>query len=77
MDREIRREGEGKRQCQQPVPEIRGRDFSHVELGDCLAFVVAEKRERGSEAGAKGRADFRRIRTDDGELAIVDLQVFL
>ena len=52
-------------------------DFDDIELPDGLTFMVTEKGEGGAESDSEGRAHFCRVRTDDGELTVVDLQVLL
>ena len=40
-------------------------------------LVVAQERQGGAQANTKGVRDLGRIRTDDGEVAIVDPQLIL
>jgi hypothetical protein len=77
MDLQVGSQGKGIGQCHQAVFEIGRCDFDHVELSDGLTLVIAEKCERRSQSGSESRADFGRIRTDDRQLTVVDLQVFL
>ena len=65
----------GKRH--QAVFEIGWCHFNRIELSDSPTLVITEKCERRSESGSEGRTDFCRIRTDDRQLTVVDLQVLL
>jgi hypothetical protein len=73
----VRSQGKGIRKGDQAVFEIRWGHFYDIELPDGLTLVVTEKRIRRSQSGAEGRADFRRVGADDGQLTIVDLEVLL
>jgi hypothetical protein len=77
MDRQVgsQRKRIGKRH--EAIFEIGRRHFHHIELPDGPTLVVTEKRKSGSEPGSEGRAHFGRICTDDGQLAVVDLQFLL
>jgi hypothetical protein len=46
-------------------------------LPDRFALMIAEKGERSTQSGTEGGAHFRRIGTDNGELAVVDLELVL
>jgi hypothetical protein len=59
------------------VFEVGWGDFDHVELPNRLPLMIAEKGEHGTESGAESSADFWRVGTDNGELAVVDLELIL
>ena len=77
VDRQVRSKGKGVGKGDQAISEIRRGYFHDIELPDGLTLVVTEKRIRRSQSAAEGRAHFWRIRADDGQLAVVDLQVLL
>ena len=48
-----------------------------VELGDRLAFVVAQERVRRAQAGPERRGDLRGIGADHREVAVVHVELAL
>ena len=65
------------RKRDQAVFEIRWGHFHDFELTDGLTLVVTEKGICGSQSGAEGSADFRRVGANRSQLAVVDLQILL
>ncbi len=77
VDREVGSQGKSIGKCNQPVSEIRRGHFHYIELPDGLTLVVTEKRIGRSQTGTERRADLGRVGAYDGQLTVVDLQVFL
>jgi hypothetical protein len=77
VNRQVRGQREGIGKCDQAVFEIGRCHFDHIELPDGLTLMVTEEGEGSAESGSEGRAHFCRVRTDDGKLTVVDLQILL
>ena len=78
MDREVGREREGVGDGYEPMLETGRGPLDDVELADRAPLVVAKERDGGrAETCAEGGGDLGRIGADDGEVAIVDLELGL
>jgi len=77
MDRQVGSQRKRIGQGHEPIFEIWRRHFHDIELPDGATLVVTEKSEGGAESSSEGRAHFGRICADDGQLAVIDLQVLL
>lgn len=77
VDRQVRSKGKGVGKGHQAISEIRWGYFYDIELPDGLTPVVTEKRIGRIQSGAERRADFWRVRADDGQLIVIDLQILL
>src|SRR5262245_44667136 len=78
MDLEIRRQRERVGNGDEPVLEAGRRHLDDVELPDRASLVVTQERDdRGAQASAKRGGDLGRVGADDGQMAIVDLELGL